>query len=90
MSEEGCWGRDVGFADPFRSCRCSLPLVPRVALSLPPAPLLRRSCPKLSVIVADPFRSCRCSLPLVPRVALSLPQHPSSAVRARIFPRDIH
>ena len=43
MSEEGCWGRDVGFADPFRSCRCSLPLVPRVALSLPPAPLLRRS-----------------------------------------------
>ena len=48
MSEEGCWGRDVGFADPFRSCRCSLPLVPRVALSLPPAPLLRRSCTDFS------------------------------------------
>ena len=55
-----------------------------------PAPLLRRSSPKQSVIVADPFRSCGCSLSLVPRVALSLPQHPSSAVRARIFPRDIH
>ena len=62
MSEEGCWGRDVGFADPFRSCRCSLPLVPRVALSLPPAPLLRRSYPKLIVIVADPFCSCRCGV----------------------------